>query len=66
MDKMLGLYLESITRIIQNSSEKEESFDGLVLQLAMLEKIKEILNTTILRLTTYIDKYQGKDKLSIW
>ena len=65
MDKMLGLYLESITRIIQNSSEKEESFDGLVLQLAMLEKIKEILNTTILRLTTYIDKYQGKDKLSI-
>ena len=38
---MIVLYLEAITRIISNSQEKEESFDGLVLQLAMLEKIKD-------------------------
>jgi len=64
MDKMIVLYLEAITRIIANSQEKEESFDGLVLQLAMLEKIKEILTTTILRTNNQINKYIDKEKLS--
>ena len=64
MDKMIVLYLEAITRIISNSQEKEESFDGLVLQLAMLEKIKDILSTTILRVTSQIDKHHNKKSLS--
>ena len=61
MDKMIIVYLESILRIFQRSKEKEESLDGLILQLAMLEKIKEMLTNTISRLYIHIDTHTKKE-----
>ena len=54
MDKAIIMYLEVILRLLKGSTEKEESLEGLVMQLAMLEKIREILNNTITKLEIFI------------
>ena len=59
MDKTIIMYLEVILRLIKGSTEKEESLEGLIMQLAMLEKIREILNNTISKLEIFIGKYSN-------
>ena len=62
MDKSITMYLEVVLRLIKNSTEKEESLEGLVMQLAVLEKIRDVLNNTISKLEIYIGKYASNYK----
>tara|TARA_R100001079_G_scaffold107758_1_gene77234 strand:+ start:744 stop:938 length:195 start_codon:yes stop_codon:yes gene_type:complete len=57
MDKSIIMYLEVILRLIKGSKDKEESLEGLIMQLAMLEKIRDVLNNTISKLQIYVSKY---------
>ena len=57
MDNMIVIYLESILKLIKKSDTKEESLEGLVLQLAMLEKLRDIFNKTIYRLQEGIERH---------
>ena len=63
MDKAITMYLEVALRLIKNSKEKVESLEGLVMQLALLEKIRDVLNSTISKLEIFIGKdaniYEG-------
>ena len=62
MDKSITMYLEVVLRLIKNSTEKEESLEGLVMQLSILEKIRDVLNNTISKLEIYIGKYASNYK----
>ena len=64
MDKMIVIYLEAILRIIKRSKEKEETLDGLIMQIALLEKIREILNNTLIRLTNYVEQHTTKREIT--
>ena len=64
MHKMIVIYLESILRIIKRSKEKEETLDGLIMQIALLEKIREILNNTLIRLTNYVEQHTTKREIT--
>jgi|TARA_Y100000401_G_scaffold27670_1_gene19918 hypothetical protein len=57
MDKSIIMYLEVILRLIKGSKDKEESLEGLIMQLAMLEKIRDVLNNTISKLQIYVSNY---------
>tara|TARA_B100000212_G_scaffold342592_1_gene330996 strand:- start:1954 stop:2148 length:195 start_codon:yes stop_codon:yes gene_type:complete len=57
MDKSIIMYLEVILRLIKSSKDKEESLEGLIMQLAMLEKIRDVLNNTISKLQIYVSNY---------
>ena len=57
MEKSIIIYLEVILRLIKNSTEKEESLEGLVMQLALLEKIRDIINNTISKLESFIGRH---------
>ena len=57
MDKAITMYLEVARRLIKNSKEKVESLEGLVMQLALLEKIRDVLNSTISKLEIFIGKH---------
>ena len=57
MEKSIIMYLEVILRLIKNSTEKEESLEGLVMQLALLEKIRDIINNTISKLEIFIGRH---------
>tara|TARA_R100000995_G_scaffold55151_1_gene27110 strand:- start:80 stop:274 length:195 start_codon:yes stop_codon:yes gene_type:complete len=57
MDKSIIMYLEVMLRLIKRSGEKEESLEGLVMQLAMLEKIRDVMNNTISKLEIFIGQY---------
>ena len=48
--KMLGIYFDAAGTIIKNSKYDEASSDGLLLQVALLKKIKEVIDSSIKRL----------------
>lgn len=57
MDKSIIMYLEVMLRLVKNSQEKQESLEGLVMQLAILEKFRDVLNNTISKLEIYVGRY---------
>ena len=57
MENTIIVYLEVILSLFKKSKINEESLEGLIMQLALLEKVRDILGNTIHSLKLFIDRH---------
>ena len=59
--KTLGIYFKAVSKLIDNTKYEEDTMEGLVMQLALLEKIRDVMNSTIEKLKGNIEKVVQKE-----